>query len=417
MARRTKKKAKFEDKDRISKLPDELIHHILGYVGMGLAVQTSVLSKRWKLLWTTLPFLNFDGYDKHYSSKKLKFYRVLKRVFFHRNHEYRMFKLVLHHRPGLTMHKLEKYVKYAILHNVECLDLRTNHYCPLLMFSSNFLRELKLTMDFESDNVMESNRWTLPNLTTLFLKPTGKIRRMFLVSCLTCLPALTTLGLNQCVLPDFFSLPGLRTLCLESCDLAQNVWDLPALLSLQLTNVSFKEDMIESLVSLRNLTIDFDDLNIGCCNIFSSQLVNLNIRAPLRSVKKSDNIVVQAPRLCNFNAIGFFRTTIRGSELKKVNVKFWDKTMYRNNRAPSWVLKRHKDLFQMMFSQLGSAEMLSVDLVTLQALSGVPEILENLSSPFYNLKNLKLPPKCEESIISSPVRHYLLGGSLSATVV
>lgn len=278
-----------------------------------------------------------------------------------------MLKLDLHHRHGLNKRRLKKYVKDAIAYDVECIDVRSDHYCPLSMFCSNFLRELNLTMEFESHDVMESNCWTLPNLTTLFLKPCkSDIRFTFPVSCLICLPALTTLFLNQCVLPDFFSLRGLKTLCLESCELGQNVWDLPALLTLQLTNVSFRKDMIESLLSLRTLTIDFGVLNIGCCDISSSQLGNLNIRVPLKSVKTSYNVVVRAPKLCNFNAIGFFRTTFRGSELKKVNVKFWDETMYQKRRAPSWVLKRHQDLFQMMFSQLGSAEMLSVDLVTLQ---------------------------------------------------
>ncbi|XP_074338643.1 uncharacterized protein LOC141676821 [Apium graveolens] len=382
------------------------------------AVRTSVFSKRWKLIWTTLPFLDFNGYEKHYYGKKLVYYSVLKKVFSRRNHEYRMLEMNLRHRHGMKLGRLKKYVKYAIAHDVECMDVRSYHYCPLSMFSSRFLRQLKLTMDFGSENVMESDCWTLPNLTTLFLKPFKvNLKHMFPETCLIRLPALTTLVLSHCVLPDFFSLHGLKTLYLESCDLAQNVWDLPALLTLQLTKMSFREDMIESLASLCDLTLDFGEVEKGCCNISSSQLVNLNIRAPLKNVTKTDNVVVRAPKLCNFNAIGFFRTTFRESELKKVNVKFWDKTMYQKRRAPSWVLKRHTDLFQVMFSQLGSAEMLSIDLVTLQALSEIPEILRHLNSPFYNLKHLKLPPECEESIISGSVRKYLLGGSPDATIV
>ncbi|KAL8099801.1 hypothetical protein AgCh_032164 [Apium graveolens] len=54
-----------EDKeDRISRLPDELIHKILSFVDTELVVQTSVLSKRWELIWMTLPFLKFIWYEK-----------------------------------------------------------------------------------------------------------------------------------------------------------------------------------------------------------------------------------------------------------------------------------------------------------------------------------------------------------------
>lgn len=57
-----KKQKVMEDKDIISKLPDELIHKVLSFVDAKEALQTSVLSKRWKLVWTTLPFLNIGEY-------------------------------------------------------------------------------------------------------------------------------------------------------------------------------------------------------------------------------------------------------------------------------------------------------------------------------------------------------------------
>ncbi|KAI3842002.1 hypothetical protein MKW92_051916 [Papaver armeniacum] len=50
------------DEDNISKLPDFLIHHILSFVDVKQAVQTCILSKRWRYIWTSLPFLRFDDY-------------------------------------------------------------------------------------------------------------------------------------------------------------------------------------------------------------------------------------------------------------------------------------------------------------------------------------------------------------------
>lgn len=46
--------------DRISRLPDALIHQILSFIDTKYAVQTSVLSKRWISIWKSLPDLNFD---------------------------------------------------------------------------------------------------------------------------------------------------------------------------------------------------------------------------------------------------------------------------------------------------------------------------------------------------------------------
>ncbi|XP_026431937.1 F-box/LRR-repeat protein At1g55660-like [Papaver somniferum] len=50
-------------KDRISRLPDNLIHHIMSFMDTKYAVQTSVLSKRWIHVWKSPPFLNFDRWS------------------------------------------------------------------------------------------------------------------------------------------------------------------------------------------------------------------------------------------------------------------------------------------------------------------------------------------------------------------
>ncbi|MCL7042674.1 hypothetical protein MKW94_008705, partial [Papaver nudicaule] len=47
--------------DRISRLTDTLINHILSFIDVKYAVQTSVLSKRWRYIWTSLQALNFDS--------------------------------------------------------------------------------------------------------------------------------------------------------------------------------------------------------------------------------------------------------------------------------------------------------------------------------------------------------------------
>lgn len=49
-----------EHEDRLSELPDSLIFHIFGFLRTVDVVRTTILSYRWKNLWTTSPCLSFD---------------------------------------------------------------------------------------------------------------------------------------------------------------------------------------------------------------------------------------------------------------------------------------------------------------------------------------------------------------------
>ncbi|XP_012833969.1 PREDICTED: putative F-box/FBD/LRR-repeat protein At1g78760 isoform X3 [Erythranthe guttata] len=46
--------------DRLSLLPDDILHQVLSSLDFLDVVRTSVLSKRWRYIWTTMPYLNFD---------------------------------------------------------------------------------------------------------------------------------------------------------------------------------------------------------------------------------------------------------------------------------------------------------------------------------------------------------------------
>lgn len=54
--------------DRLSALPDELIHAILSFLPAPLVVQTSLLSRRWRRLWRSTPLIKIDQRDFGISS-------------------------------------------------------------------------------------------------------------------------------------------------------------------------------------------------------------------------------------------------------------------------------------------------------------------------------------------------------------
>ncbi|GAU38279.1 hypothetical protein TSUD_119600 [Trifolium subterraneum] len=53
---------KEKNEDKLSALPDGVLHHILFFSDAKQAVQTCILSKRWKNLWKTLPTLKLSSF-------------------------------------------------------------------------------------------------------------------------------------------------------------------------------------------------------------------------------------------------------------------------------------------------------------------------------------------------------------------
>lgn len=124
--------------DRISSLPVDVIHLILSFLSTQLAIRTSILSKRWKLIWTTLPFLSFD--ERFFSENMF-----IHHVFSRRNHDSSVLKLEI--RDKFNLANLPYWVKYAIAHNVQDLCIRTSYEYDLYIFRSISLKKLSLVKD------------------------------------------------------------------------------------------------------------------------------------------------------------------------------------------------------------------------------------------------------------------------------
>ncbi|KAK6114825.1 hypothetical protein DH2020_007094 [Rehmannia glutinosa] len=174
------------EEDRISKLPDAIIQHILSSLDPKQAVQTSVLSKQWTKLWSTLPDLNFNfrhlatksGVDLAWSHENEefmpRFMRFVTQFLSHRDDTSTIakFQLSSSHMAATDSTFVENCIDYAIKHGVQLLDLdaycgRTSVRFPDGFFASKTLRVLRLRQ--YTSTILVPKQFYLPNVNTLYL--------------------------------------------------------------------------------------------------------------------------------------------------------------------------------------------------------------------------------------------------------
>ncbi|XP_058783132.1 F-box protein At4g22280-like [Vicia villosa] len=174
------KKTKLTDiqpKDRLGNLPDCLIHHILSFLNCEQAVQTCILSVRWKHLWKHLHALIFHKSDVQASSIFTEF---VSNVLSHRDSSISLHALDFTHETGhLEPQILDRIMNYAISQNVHRLGLSvisedarilSIYDNVIAQISLNFasLTYLKLSLYSGEENLFPKSL-NLPALTTLEL--------------------------------------------------------------------------------------------------------------------------------------------------------------------------------------------------------------------------------------------------------
>ncbi|XP_033510382.1 F-box/LRR-repeat protein At3g26922-like [Nicotiana tomentosiformis] len=119
-------------KDRISQLPDDILVHILSFLSVKEAADTSVLSKRWLPLWRFVPRLDFDAtkqLDEVAVDQKLQ-KRYMKKYVRWVNRTLRMCKAqrldqfrVRFDLNELAQHEIDKWLEFAFARQVQRLEL------------------------------------------------------------------------------------------------------------------------------------------------------------------------------------------------------------------------------------------------------------------------------------------------------
>ncbi|KAH7843637.1 hypothetical protein Vadar_019032 [Vaccinium darrowii] len=223
-----------EGNDIISSLPENVLLHILSFLSTKDAIRTSILSRKWEYLWTSISIIELDGaYPLAAKKKKRHLLDFVERVLLlHDASDIKILILVLYKRVNSS--RLSSWICALIRHNIEELDLslhwNTQPILPCCLFTCQSLVVLKLSM-----------YWSLK------------------VPSVTHFSKLKTLELSNVTFPDdnstqhlFSSCPVLQELGLVNCgwkNLKTITICIPTLKKLQIENELMRSEDVVSCVT------------------------------------------------------------------------------------------------------------------------------------------------------------------------
>ena len=217
-----------EDKDIISKLPDSILLYILSFLLTKDAVRTSILSTKWRYLWTGMSNFDFND-DLSYEKTKEKnielgtcLLKLVDRVLLHDSAHIQ--KLRLSFDMPVRLIRPYLWVKFAVMRNVQELDLslpvRATFLLHSSLFTSKSLSKLQLYMDcvLKVPSSICFSALKMLHISVTFLDDQS-CQQLF-SGC----PVLQELVLYSCVYKNIksviISIPTLRRLTIYECPLA-----------------------------------------------------------------------------------------------------------------------------------------------------------------------------------------------------
>ncbi|KAK6161537.1 hypothetical protein DH2020_004918 [Rehmannia glutinosa] len=138
--------------DRISNLPQPILHHILSFLSQREAIQTCVLSKSWRYRGSTRPYFEFR--ERCFNADKETFLSVMDKIL-HRYHDQKIsvqkFLVEMSMVDSESISFLEKWIPLVILNKgvntfiLNFLSYTSAHFAlPSIVYKAEFLKELNL---------------------------------------------------------------------------------------------------------------------------------------------------------------------------------------------------------------------------------------------------------------------------------
>ncbi|XP_062091722.1 FBD-associated F-box protein At2g26860-like isoform X2 [Humulus lupulus] len=299
--KRVKTTTSMADEDRISKLPDTVIVHILSFLPTVDVVRTCILSRRWKFMWFSVPTLSFSDAtaDFQWPGALEKFYKYVDNCL--ENRRRIMYYIV--DSAVITRFKLEmryfyqtsrsvlidKWLAFAIKNRVKELYLSLNfsfeddvtyyYWLPETVVNSRYLTTLELD-GFDLDTAYSIR---LPALKTLSLKDVVFEENNVVVKFLLGCPSLEKLVLSS----SYYNFVGhplrLQSLSLKFMKIKYDGLDVVPLEveamkleTLVVKGLIFENTKLLACTAIRNLSLSFD-----CTNQDTSLLEYVISKLPL----------------------------------------------------------------------------------------------------------------------------------------
>ncbi|KAK9152175.1 hypothetical protein Syun_010484 [Stephania yunnanensis] len=170
-------------RDRISDLPDSILHHIFSFLNIGHAVHASILSKRWRNFWKSLSYLDFI--DDH--RPNVDFVDRVNKVLILRE-KLDVLRFRVDSEDRAVARHIYSWILAAIQSNVREIYLNVVARCKLpgYLFSCKTLTVLKVAFD-HCEHKLPLPSSGPPNLKVLHLKacrlPSAEVTSKFISGC------------------------------------------------------------------------------------------------------------------------------------------------------------------------------------------------------------------------------------------
>ncbi|XP_020225220.1 F-box/FBD/LRR-repeat protein At5g56420 [Cajanus cajan] len=263
--------------DRISCLPDTLLIHILLLLPIKEAVATSVLAKRWRPLWLSLPTLHFN--DQNYLQNKDTYSRFLQLVYTvmllrDASQPIQSFNLECE-SPLCNTFIVNAWVTAAIQLKVECLSLSLSSTVNLpscILTSTNLV-----VLNLKGLTVKSVSSVSLPSLKTLHLRWVRFLERKFLFEVLSSCPVLEDLLMSFVLLTkqslggQIKSLPKLIKADISECDFTIPIAEFYKAEFLRI-------EVIKSLPKLIKADISECDFTIPIAEFYKAEFLRIEVK-------------------------------------------------------------------------------------------------------------------------------------------